>query len=291
VFFVDKSLSYSRGGQVAAIRAGNAKKKGWQKTLGLKDAILWGLIVAVLMVSSFVMGLLAGRGEIFRLAYTMGLLKPEPAKVAAVLPILEPPNAATPPLAGPVAAVGQSAASAAPVAKTAKATPAPAPVAGNMLAAPAAPAEGAAPAKKGKAAAAAKKKPAQDDHLNKIRRDVAPKLAFQNSFDAASRVPRTGDKAKADKAKAAKPAPAPVKVGQFRDAKAARTKVAQLQKQGVKATLKQTKDGQGALYTVYKPGKTAPASASAAPDKKTAPAAPTPTDKKPVAAQAVPAPQ
>ncbi len=49
------------------------------------------------------------------------------------------------------------------------------------------------------------------------------------------------------------PQPTQVRVAEYRTSKEAQAKVAELQKKGVKATLKKTKDSKGTVYIVYKP--------------------------------------
>ena len=44
-----------------------------------------------------------------------------------------------------------------------------------------------------------------------------------------------------------------MRVAEYRTSKEAQARVAELNKKGVKATLKTTKDSKGALYIVYKP--------------------------------------
>ena len=83
--------------------------------------------------------------------------------------------------------------------------------------------------------------------MRQVRQEVVQKLKFQNSFDTGPkpRLPKAKDHDKAQST--------PVKVAQYRNNKEAQAKVAELQKKGVKATLKQTKDSKGTLYIVYKP--------------------------------------
>ena len=88
---------------------------------------------------------------------------------------------------------------------------------------------------------------AREEELRQVRQEVVGKLKFQNSFD-------TGPKAKLPKAKDHdKAQPTQVRVADYRTSKEAQARVAELNKKGVKATLKTTKDSKGALYIVYKP--------------------------------------
>jgi hypothetical protein len=80
-----------------------------------------------------------------------------------------------------------------------------------------------------------------------VRQEVVQKLKFQNSFDTGPkpRLPKAKDHDKAQ--------PTQVRVADYRTDKEAQAKVAELQKKGVKATVKKTKDSKGTLYIVYKP--------------------------------------
>ena len=80
--------------------------------------------------------------------------------------------------------------------------------------------------------------------------DVAKKLTFLNSFDNNP-----------------KPALPQIKVATYRDGKTARAKVAALEKQGIKATLREGKDDQGAYYTVFRPAPNPKKSEKLAQDK------------------------
>jgi hypothetical protein len=107
-----------------------------------------------------------------------------------------------------------------------------------------------APAKK------AKKTPAphlhsKDEELKRMKEDVAKKLRFQNSLDTSTYKSAKG-KEKKPKSAAKTPATTSVRVGTYRDKKAAQAKVAELQKQGEKVSLKEGKDQQGVFYTVYR---------------------------------------
>ena len=97
--------------------------------------------------------------------------------------------------------------------------------------------------------------------MRRERQELAQKLNFQNSFDAApkARLPKSKEHDK--QAKGAKAQPTQVRVGQYKTSKEAQAKVAELQKKGIKASLKTSKDAKGTLYIVYKPGSGTPASA------------------------------
>ena len=87
----------------------------------------------------------------------------------------------------------------------------------------------------------------REEELRQVRQEVVQKLKFQNSFD-------TGPKPRLPKAKDHdKSQPTQVRVAEYRTSKEAQARVAELNKKGVKATLKTTKDSKGTLYIVYKP--------------------------------------
>lgn len=212
-----------------ASRGKKGKKGRWLLTLGLKEAIFAGLGIAGLIMMSFALGTLAGRGDIYRVLSHWGLLAPDAARLAQWSP---PGGAPAPSTASSAAAPAATTASASAtgVAKPEAATP----VTGSLAAVPAS----TSPQKKSKGAANQK---AKEEELRKVRQEVVGKLRFQNSFD-------TPPKPQA----ASKPQPSQVRVAQFRDSKAAKAKMTELQKKGVKVTLKQTKDSKGPLYTIYK---------------------------------------
>jgi hypothetical protein len=236
------------GGEVETGRGKKGKKAGWHVTLGAKDLIFTGIGLVGLLMMSFALGALAGRGDIYRVAYSWGLLTPDGTKVGQWVPAPGPPAVA--PEGTPGTATTATVASAVTPAPTAvPKTPAPVaakperpgPVAGSIVP----PAHPASAKKKGKTGAHDPK--SREEELRRVRQEVAQKLKFQNSFD-------TGPKPRLPKTKEPDKAPATqVRVAQYRTSKEAEAKVAELQKKGVKATLKKTKDSKGTLYTVYKP--------------------------------------
>jgi hypothetical protein len=240
------------GGEVETGRGKKGKKAGWHLTLGVKEAIFAGIGLVGLLMMSFALGALAGRGDIYRAAYSWGLLAPDGARVAQWMPAPGPPGVA--PAGTPGTATSTTvAASVAPTPAAAPAAPAPGaaasprpgPVTGSIAPAP----PPAAAKKKGKTETGATHRDhkAREDELRQVRQDVVQKLKFQNSFD-------TGPKAKLPKAKDHdKSQPTQVRVAEYRTSKEAQARVAELNKKGVKATLKTTKDSKGALYIVYKP--------------------------------------
>jgi hypothetical protein len=240
------------GGEVETGRGKKGKKAGWHLTLGVREAIFAGIGLVGLLMMSFALGALAGRGDIYRAAYSWGLLAPDGAKVAQWMPAPGPPAVA--PAGTPGTATSTTVAPAvapAPVATPAVPAPAaaaparPGPVTGSIAAVP----PPAAAKKKGKTETGATHRDhkSREEELRQVRQDVVPKLKFQNSFD-------TGPKAKQPKAKDHdKAQPTPVRVAEYRTSKEAQARVAELNKKGVKATLKTTKDSKGALYIVYKP--------------------------------------
>ncbi len=249
------------------VRGKKGKKAIWHLTLGLRDTIFAGVGVVGLMMMSFALGALAGRGDIYRAAYSWGLLAPEGAKMAQWSPGAAPQAPAAVPAASPPA-TPQAAPAPAPASAPAASAPAPAaapashpaPVAASIAPLPGASASAA--KKKTKPGTVTHEVKSREDEVRRIRQEVVHKLKFQNSFDTAPK-PRVAQKLKEKPGAApAKTPAAPVRVGQFRDSKAAQAKLAELQKSGVKASLKQSKDHKGVLYTVYKQ-----APASPQPDK------------------------
>ncbi len=73
---------------------GKKAKKAWQLNLRLIDVICAGIGVVGLMCMSFALGALAGRGDIYRVAYSLGLLSPEAKQMAQISPQMASPPAA-----------------------------------------------------------------------------------------------------------------------------------------------------------------------------------------------------
>ncbi|PIU53788.1 MAG: hypothetical protein COS90_04300 [Deltaproteobacteria bacterium CG07_land_8_20_14_0_80_60_11] len=217
-------------------RGKKGKKAGWHLTLGVKDAIFAGIGLVGLLMMSFALGALAGRGDIYRMAYSWGLWTPDGAKVAQWMPAPGPPAVA--PAGTPGTATTTTVA-----AKPAR----PGPVTGSIAPLP----PPAAAKKKGKTGTTQRDHKSQEEELRQVRQEVVQKLKFQNSFDTGikPRLPKAKDH---DKAQATQ-----VRVAEYRTSKEAQAKVAELQKKGVKATLKTTKDSKGTAYIVYKPASAA----------------------------------
>jgi hypothetical protein len=238
------------GDEVETGRAKKGKKAGWHLTLGTRDVIFAGIGLVGLLMMSFALGALAGRGDIYRAAYSWGLLAPDGAKVAQWMPVPGPPGVA--PAATPGTATSTTLAAAVtptPAAPPAAAAPAaakperPGPVTGSIAPLPPPSAK-----KKPKTGTTHHDHKAREEELRQVRQEVVQKLKFQNSFD-------TGPKPKLAKAKdhdKAKSQPTQVRVAEYRTSKEAQARVAELHKKGVKATLKTTKDSKGPLYIVYK---------------------------------------
>ena len=246
------------GGEMVTGRGKKGKK--WHLILGLKDVIFAGIGIVGLIMMSFALGALAGRGEIYRMAYSWGLLDPEAKPSAQVTPqvaalpapaasaLAPPANTPTPvpassTLAAPPGGPGgkQEAALSPTVAKGSQ----PPAVAGSMT--PWSPPAAAASSKKNsRAAQAQREQKAREDQLRQERQEVASKLTFLNSFDTSSKPGHKKEKA------TAKPQPTLVKVGTYRDSKTAQAKLGELQKKGIKVTLKPGKDENGTFYTLYR---------------------------------------
>jgi hypothetical protein len=247
-----------KGGEVETGRGKKGKKAGWHLTLGVKDAIFAGIGLVGLLMMSFALGALAGRGDIYRAAYSWGLLTPDGTKVAQWMPVPGAPAVA--PGGAPGTATSTTVASGvapapaggpAPPAPVAAKPARPGPVTGSIAPLP----PPAAAKKKGKTGTTHHDSKSREEEMRQVRQEVVPKLKFQNSFD-------TGPKPRLPKAKDHdKSQPTQVRVAEYRTSKEAQAKVAELHKKGVKATLKKTTDSKGTLYIVYKP--TSPASPGA----------------------------
>jgi hypothetical protein len=234
-----------KGIGVETSRGKRGKKTGWHLKLGLKDTIFAGIGLVGLIMMSFALGVLAGRGDIYRAAYSWGLLTPHGPRMARQWMPLPPASAVAPP-----AAPGSTTAPAspAPAAVAAKAG-SPAPVAGSIAPLPP-PAATSVARKKGKTRTAHRDRKSREEELRRVRQEMVKKLRFQNSFDTGPkpRSPKAKDQAKLH----ARSLPTQVRVAQYRSSKEARAKIAELQKKGIKATIKKTKDARGTLYSVYK---------------------------------------
>jgi hypothetical protein len=234
------------GGEVETGRGKKGKKAGWNLTLGIKDAIFAGIGLVGLLMISFALGVLAGRGDIYRAAYSWGLLTPDGAKVAQWMPAPSPPGAApaeTPGTATSTTVTAAVAPDPAAVPTPGAAKPArPGPVTGSIAPVP----PPAAAKKKSKTGTSHRDHKAREEELQQVRQEVVQKLKFQNSFDTGPkpRLPKAKDH---DKAQGTQ-----VRLAEYRTSKEAQARVAELHKKGVKATLKTTKDSKGTLYTVYK---------------------------------------
>ncbi|RJR38737.1 MAG: hypothetical protein C4567_12035 [Deltaproteobacteria bacterium] len=233
-------------------RGKKTKKAKWQLILGLKQVVCGALGLTWLMLIIFVLGVLAGRGDIYRWFSSWGLITPDAPRMAQWSPPPEPAPAAAP--APTPAAPGTQAQSKVPQTPPAAAPAQTETVPGTMI-----PTSSPAPGvktKKEKKGVAQRDREARDKELQRLRREVAAKLKFQNSFD--TKPPKTVRTASKKKEKAAAAAPAakaqaaPVRVAQFRDPKAAKAKLAELQKKGEKVSLKQGKDKKGAVYNIVR---------------------------------------
>ena len=110
--------------------------------------------------------------------------------------------------------------------------------------------------KKGKTGTIHKDPKAREEEMRRMRQEVVQKLKFQNSFDKdfKARLPKSKDHEKAQaKAGGAQSQPTQVRIAQYRNSKEAQAKVTELQKKGIKATVRKAKDSKGTLYVVCKP--------------------------------------
>ena len=67
---------------------GRSSKKPWHLTLRLTEVVFAVFGMLGLLMMSFTLGVLAGRGDIYRVAYSLGLLVPEPQQAAQGIPPL-----------------------------------------------------------------------------------------------------------------------------------------------------------------------------------------------------------
>jgi hypothetical protein len=225
---------------------GKKAKKAWQMQVGLKELIFTGLGVAGVVMMSFALGTLAGRGDIYRVLHNWGLLGPDSGRAGQIW--YQAPPAPPPPV---VALSSPASQEAPPAEKTAphhahiaQKAPSPAPVKGTIIP----PSNPVVQVKKKTPKQDAK---AKEDKLEKIRREVASKLKFQNSLDLAAT--RGGSSKKGnDKEQTAtlKSATSQVILVKYRNAAQARARLAKMQKQGEKVVLKEGKDHDGEYYAI-----------------------------------------
>ncbi len=230
---------------------GRKAKKAWQMQVGIKELIFTGLGVAGLVMMSFALGTLAGRGDIYRVLHNWGFLGPDSSRVGQIWYQAPTPPPATAPVVALASPAPQQEAPPAEKpapqqhAHSAPKAPPPAPVKGNIVAAP-----------NPVVVQAKKKSPKQEakskeDQLEKIRREVASKLKFQNSLDLAA---TRGSSAKKgdDKGHTAtlKSATTQVVLVKYRNVAQARAKFAQMLKQGEKVVLREGKDHEGQYYAI-----------------------------------------
>jgi hypothetical protein len=232
---------------------GRKAKKAWQMQVGRRELISTGVAMAGLVMLSFALGILAGRGDIYRVMHNWGLLGPDSGKVGQVWYQAPPP-----PTAAPVVALASPASQEAPHAEktpphhthVAPKAPSPPPSQANIIAAPNPVTQ---PNKKKSPKQGFK---AKEDKLDKIRREMASKLKFQNSLDlAATRGTSSGEKSKRvsekEQTAAVKSATTTQAVlVKYRNSAQARAKLAQMQKQGEKVVLKEGKDQEGQYFAI-----------------------------------------
>ncbi len=220
-------------------RGRKTRKTRWQLTLGIKETIFSLVGVVGLVMMSFALGTLAGRGDIYRVLHNWGFLGPEAAKA---LQPWNPPQANMSLFApaGPPAMQQPEASltTAAPLHPTGSA-PQQGSIAGTFATPPAA----LPTAKKSKSqAGSASLHKVKEEELRRLREEVAKKLKFQNSLDTATYKPSKKVNANS---KAKTPATTLVKGRKSPDKKTAQAKVAELQKKGAAATLKEGRDQKG----------------------------------------------
>ncbi|MFW6123442.1 MAG: hypothetical protein ACOC6L_04315 [Thermodesulfobacteriota bacterium] len=213
--------------------------------LGIKELIFTALGVAGLAMMSFALGTLAGRGDIYRVLHNWGLLTSERGPVQMWGQAPSQPTTPVAPLASRLEIP-------APPASMEPPSPKSPPMPGNIAALPKKPVQA---EKKVAGKQTAKTK---TDNLEKMRREVASKLKFQNSLDQAAtrqRTPATEDKKASDKQATTNPRPSTslMIVAKFRNVHHAQTKMAQMRQQGDKVVLKEGKDAEGRYFAICRP--------------------------------------
>jgi hypothetical protein len=119
-------------------RGKKAKKGHWQLQVGLKELIFTGLGVAGLVMMSFALGTLTGRGDIYRVLHNWGLLAPDNGRALQIWH-QAPPTSSTPVTAFSNPPPQEAPAPAKldpPQATAADKAPTPAPVKGDIAAPP-----------------------------------------------------------------------------------------------------------------------------------------------------------
>jgi hypothetical protein len=226
-------------------RGRKSKKTGWRLTLGLKETIFAGIGVVGLMMMSFALGALAGRGDIYRAAYSWGLMSPAGSRMVQWAPGMAAPGVPARPNQVPAAVARQAAASGATAPRAVAARQTKPGVVTGSITGLGPPVTTATAKKKGKSGSFHRTHKTREEELRQVRREVVPKLKFLNSFDNPSK-PKGHEKAQA------KSQTKQVRVAQYRSSKEARGKVAELRKKGVKATIKKVRGSKGTFYVVYK---------------------------------------
>jgi hypothetical protein len=227
---------------VGESRGKRSRKTRWQLKLGIKELIFTALGVAGLAMMSFALGTLAGRGDIYRVLHNWGVLSPDRDTVQMWGQAPSLPATPVAPLAsrpGPEIPAPQASSDAQP--------PKSPPVVGDIAALPKKPSH----AEKKKSSKQTAK--AKTDNLEKIRREVASKLKFQNSLDLAStrRKPPAGEAKKGtDKNAVSRTSTSLMVVAKFRNVNHAQLKLAQMRKQGEKVVLKEGKDADGRYFAI-----------------------------------------
>jgi len=231
-------------------RGRKSKKTGWRLTLGLKETIFAGIGVVGLMMMSFALGALAGRGDIYRAAYSWGLMSPAGSRMVQWPPAMGAPALPARPTQVTAAAANPAAAKGAKAPRPVAARQAKPGVITGSITGLGSPVPPAAAKKKAKRASFHKTHKTREEELRQVRREVIPKLKFLNSFDnpPKARMSKSKDHEKAQ----AKSQTREVRVAQYRSSREARVKVAELHKKGVKATIRKIKGSKGTFYVVYK---------------------------------------
>jgi len=207
-------------------RGRKSRKGRWQLVLGVQEATLGLVGISALMVLSFALGTLAGRGDLYRILSSWGLLGSETIQA----PSLDLPQASLPPLVPAVPLPG-----AARKLQQGSIATLPGPQAVTQP--------------PGKFRLSDQRGPySRAEELRQLREEVVKKLKFQNSLESWTFKP-------AHKSRGVGPrgtGTVLVRVDKYRDRQAARARVAELCNQGEAVTLKEGRDQEGPYFLVYR---------------------------------------
>ena len=214
---------------------------GRRLTLGVKQTACCCGGIAGLLLLTFVVGVLAGRGDIYRVLAHWGFVDPQSLKVAQ--PWLPPEESGAKPPEPTAKATPAAAPASRPGPSKARTTP----VAGHIVSVPVG-TQTAPPAKKTHRSKEHKSQQAKEDALK--RQGEVRKLRFLNSQKEQQPKLKPPKHAKG-KGEARSSTAGLKKVAAYKDNRQAQAKAAELKKKGKQATVKAVKEAKGTLYVVY----------------------------------------